>query len=106
MTFSLKARVVFPVDRPPIERGVVTVAGEQIVAVGTKAEEGNAIDLGSVALLPGLVNAHTHLEFSYLRQPFGKPGMPLPDWIRLVIAERGRASTTQSDSLFAGCRKA
>ena len=90
MAFSLQARVVYPVDRPPIEHGVVTIDGERIVAVGTKADGGGVIDLGNVALLPGLVNAHTHLEFSYLQQPLGQPGMQLVDWIRLVIAERGR----------------
>ncbi|MCI0333086.1 MAG: amidohydrolase family protein [Planctomycetes bacterium] len=90
MAIALQARVVFPVDRPPIEHGVVTIEGERIVAVSTKAEAGDVIDLGSVALLPGLVNCHTHLEFSDLRRPLGTPGMRLVDWIRLVIAERGR----------------
>ena len=67
MVHSLRARVVFPVDRPPIEHGVVTIEDERIVAVGTTAEHGNVIDLGAVALLPGLVNTHTHLEFSHLQ---------------------------------------
>src|SRR5262245_60471397 len=89
MAISLRARVVYPVTRPPIERGVVTIEGERIVAVGPAAD-GVVHDLGDVALLPGLVNAHTHLEFSYLKQPLGRRGMALPEWIRLVIAERGR----------------
>jgi cytosine/adenosine deaminase-related metal-dependent hydrolase len=90
MPFSLQARVVFPVDQPPIENGIVTIDGERIVEVGTKADAGEVIDLGWVALIPGLVNAHTHLEFSYLQRPLGTLGMPFVDWIRLVIAERGR----------------
>ncbi len=110
MPFSLRARVVFPVDRPPIENGIVTIDGERIVAVGTKADGGDVIDLGWVALVPGLVNAHTHLEFSYLQRPLGKIGMPFVDWIRLVIAERGRgehapkedANRGLSESLAAG----
>jgi cytosine/adenosine deaminase-related metal-dependent hydrolase len=90
MAFVLRARVVFPVDRPAIEGGVVTIEGERIVDVGAKPQTKDVADLGDVALLPGLVNAHTHLEFSYLQRPLGKPGMRLVDWIRLVIAERGR----------------
>jgi cytosine/adenosine deaminase-related metal-dependent hydrolase len=41
-----------------------------------------------VALLPGLVNAHTHLEFSLLDQPLGEPGMPFPKWIGQVVEYR------------------
>ncbi|HVT30800.1 MAG TPA: amidohydrolase family protein [Lacipirellulaceae bacterium] len=105
MIVSLQARVVFPVDRPPIERGVVTIDGKRIVAVGTMAEGDETVDLGNVALLPGLVNTHTHLEFSYLRKPLGKPGMPLVDWIRLVIGERGRANRSTIDSFQHGVRE-
>jgi len=103
MPVSHQARVVFPVDRPPIEHGVVTIEGERIVAVGTKAESGEVIDLGDTALLPGLVNAHTHLEFSNLRQPLGRPGMPLPEWIRDVIATRSRRQAVPGDDILLGC---
>src|SRR6476620_2509071 len=91
MPISVKAQIVYPVDGPPIPHGVVTVDGTRIVNVGKNAASREVIDLGPVAVLPGLVNAHTHLEFSYLRQPLGQPGMSLVDWIRLIIAERGRA---------------
>jgi cytosine/adenosine deaminase-related metal-dependent hydrolase len=94
--------MVFPVDRPPIEQGVVTIDGERIVTVGTEAESGHIVDLGPVALLPGFVNAHTHLEFSRLQRPLGEPGMPLADWIRLVIAERGRGDRETAGAIRAG----
>ena len=71
---AYRARWVFPVDQPPLDGGVVTVAGGRIVAVGENASGRPARDLGDVALLPGLVNAHTHLEFSLLEQPLGKRG--------------------------------
>lgn len=102
MAFSLRARVVFPVDRPPIENGVVTIEGERIVAVDTKAYGGDVTDLGDVAILPGLVNAHTHLEFSYLKQPLGHPGMSLVEWIQLVIAERSRRQPMGEMQLLLG----
>lgn len=105
MAVSLQARVVFPVDRPPIEHGIVTIDGERIVAVGTRVERGKAIDLGAVALLPGLVNAHSHLEFSHLRQPLGGPGIGIVDWIRLVIADRQRTIPEKSESISIGLRE-
>lgn len=102
MAVSIKARVVFPVCRPPIAGGVVTIDGQRIVEVGTNTSAGEVIDLGSSALLPGFVNAHTHLEFSDLQQPLGTPGMPLVEWIRLVIAQRKRKDNSQGQSLLRG----
>jgi cytosine/adenosine deaminase-related metal-dependent hydrolase len=100
MAVSLQARVVFPGDRPPIEHGFVTIDGQRIVAVGTNAAAKEVVDLGSVALLPGLVNTHTHLEFSHLGQPLGEPGVSLPEWIRLVIGERARRDRRQNGVLL------
>jgi cytosine/adenosine deaminase-related metal-dependent hydrolase len=73
------------VDQPPLDGGVVTVAGGRIVAVGENTSGGPARDLGDVALVPGFVNAHTHLKFSNLAQPLGKPGMRFADWIEGVV---------------------
>jgi cytosine/adenosine deaminase-related metal-dependent hydrolase len=47
--------------------------------------------LGDVAILPGLINAHTHLEFSDLTAPLA--AATFPEWIRSVLdARRGRVS--------------
>ena len=65
-------------------------------------------DLGNVALLPGFINAHTHLEFSLLKQPLGQPGMPFADWIGEVVAfRRGLAAegTDLSGLRAAGYRR-
>lgn len=75
------------------------VRGEEIVKVGRRQElrddtEGKPIDLGDVAVLPGLVNAHTHLEFSELDRPIGTPGMELANWIAEVIRQRGQTATS------------
>jgi cytosine/adenosine deaminase-related metal-dependent hydrolase len=85
---SYRARWVIPVDQPPISGGVVTVAGGRIVAVDEKTSDQSPHDLGDVALLPGFVNAHTHLEFSLQERPTGRPGMPFPDWIARVVQHR------------------
>ena len=94
---ALQARWVLPVESPPIAGGIVTIEGERIVSVGNRAEPDVCVqDLGDVILMPGLVNAHTHLEFSHQAEPLGKPGMPLPEWIALVIAHRKQHSEVPS----------
>jgi aminodeoxyfutalosine deaminase len=85
---ALKARYVFPVAGAPIADGFVTIHGERIESVGTARPDCEVRDLGDAAILPGLVNAHTHLEFSDLNVPLGQPGMSLPDWIRQVMGHR------------------
>jgi cytosine/adenosine deaminase-related metal-dependent hydrolase len=105
VAISLQARIIYPVDRRPIEHGVVTIEGERIVDVSDQEAGQNLIDLGSVALVPGFVNAHTHLEFSGMKRPLGAPGIPLPEWIRLVIADRGRRDGTSRDAISVGVRE-
>ena len=64
-----RARWVVPVTSPPIANGVVAVDGDRIAYVGSAdgAPEGPDDDLGDVVLLPGLVNAHCHLELTAMR---------------------------------------
>jgi cytosine/adenosine deaminase-related metal-dependent hydrolase len=86
--FAVRARWVLPIDGPPIENGIVSIAAGKIAALGENLSDRPPRDLGDVALLPGLVNAHTHLEFSLLDKPLGEPGLGFPDWISRVIAYR------------------
>jgi cytosine/adenosine deaminase-related metal-dependent hydrolase len=84
----LHARYVLPVVGEPIENGFVSIEAGRIAEVGRSSPRGEWLDLGNAAILPGLVNAHTHLEFSGLAQPLGSPGMRFVNWIRAVIAWR------------------
>ena len=79
----LRARWVVPIVTAPIPDGAVLVSSAgRIAAMGPdssvpKPEHTEAIDLGDVALLPGLVNTHAHLELTALRglvteQPFAR----------------------------------
>ncbi len=91
---TLKARYVFPIAGDPIAGGTVTIRAGRIAAVGRAAPQGGFRDLGNVALLPGLVNAHTHLELSDLDAPLGRPGTGFVEWIREVVRHRRRRGTT------------
>ncbi len=57
-----------------------------------------------LAVIPPLVNAHTHLEFSSLQQPFSSAGT-FPDWIGRVLAWRGQVSMEQSERIRAGVQE-
>jgi 5-methylthioadenosine/S-adenosylhomocysteine deaminase len=67
------AQWVLPVSSPPIESGAVAVAGARVVGVGggdeiTARFPGAARDdFGAAAILPGLVNCHSHLELTAMR---------------------------------------
>ncbi len=101
-TLTLTARWVFPVAGPPLERGAVTVAGERILAVGPHGSRSADVDLGNAAVLPGLVNAHTHLDLSGLRGRL-PPGPDFTAWLRGVIAyRRGLAPEQVEANMRAG----
>jgi cytosine/adenosine deaminase-related metal-dependent hydrolase len=61
-----QAAWVVPIARPPIAGGAVAVEDGRIAAVEERPS-GPVVDLGSAAILPGLVNAHVHLELSWMR---------------------------------------
>ncbi|MBI1901782.1 MAG: amidohydrolase family protein [Planctomycetia bacterium] len=107
MRRAFRARYVFPVAGPPIEGGVLTVEGQRIVAVGTTADGDvqDVTDFGNAAIIPGIVNAHTHLEFSDLTAPLSQPGVPLADWIRAVIAWRRECRGDVGSAVHRGVRE-
>jgi 5-methylthioadenosine/S-adenosylhomocysteine deaminase len=83
----LRARWVVPVVRDPVERGAVVVEDGRIVAVGRESDVplpagATDVDLGNTALLPGLVNTHTHLELTALRGLV--PGIVFPRWVQSI----------------------
>ncbi|HJP61175.1 MAG TPA: amidohydrolase family protein, partial [Gemmatimonadaceae bacterium] len=63
------ARWVLPITQPPIENGTVVESDGRITYVGPRsaAPAGDDYELGEAILLPGLVNAHTHLELTSMR---------------------------------------
>ena len=86
----LRARMVLPLDRPPIENGAVAVRGDEVLAVGRWREVraefiGEVQDLGERVILPGLVNAHAHLDYTRMAGCL-KPPQEFTDWIQGILA--------------------
>jgi cytosine/adenosine deaminase-related metal-dependent hydrolase len=81
---------------PVIEGGWVRIRRGRIVAIGQGSPSGESqlVDVPDGVILPGLVNAHTHLEFSDVRTPLDPAG-GLPEWIGRVIAVRRRRAATE-----------
>lgn len=73
MTTLYCARWVLPVSSPPITAGAIAVNGDQIVAVGGRATlvkqfpQATVRDFGESAIIPGLINTHSHLELTAMR---------------------------------------
>ncbi len=78
-----RAKYILPMTRNPIEHGEVLVNDGLIEAVGVGLSEmfpgESECDLGNAVLLPGFVNAHTHLEYT-CRRP-RRDGLNLWEWI-------------------------
>src|SRR5256886_16918837 len=92
----VRARTVVTMDGAPIENGAVAIEGEKIVDVGTFDEvksrnSADVVDLGEQALLPGLINAHCHLDYTCLRGEIS-PQKSFTDWIRAINAEKAKLS--------------
>lgn len=91
-TGRFAARLVVPVDAPPIQDGVIEVTRGRITGL-FPGPDATATDLGNVILVPGLVNAHTHLEFSTVATPLPATN-GMAEWIGHVIDARRQQSDT------------
>jgi 5-methylthioadenosine/S-adenosylhomocysteine deaminase len=98
---------VLPIVRPPFRRGGIVVEGERIVAVGGEAElrarfpDVPVRDFGEAALLPGLVNAHAHLELTALRGML--EDLPFVTWLATLTRLReGLSAEELRESARAG----
>ncbi len=86
-----RARHLVPMSSPPVEDGAVAVRGEFIAAAGRWADvrrefpTDEVADLGEVALLPGFINAHCHLDYSGLRHAI-LPPKSFAEWIGRINA--------------------
>ena len=87
----LHAKWVLPITAPPIEDGGVLVEGNLIRSIGSfedlaRDRKGTEVfNLGDRILMPGLVNAHCHLDYTMLRRAI-QPQRSFTEWIRRINA--------------------
>jgi cytosine/adenosine deaminase-related metal-dependent hydrolase len=107
-----RAGWVLPIARPPIRDGWVAVDNGTITAVGAPGDtpprtpDGlEDVHLGAVAVLPGLVNAHTHLELSWMRGRVS-PDASMPAWAGRLIALRSTMAQEPLEPMHDAIREA
>src|SRR5262245_34862711 len=105
----LRARVVLPITRPPIDDGAVWISGNRIRAVGrwgnVAAPAGEPVhDLGDALRVPGLVNAHCHLDYTDLAGQLPATRL-FSDWIKAITtAKAGMLYTDFAQSWLRGAQ--
>ena len=87
------AQWVLPVTAPAIHNGTVAVAGDRIAYVGRRAgaPRGEDVELGASVLMPGLVNAHTHVELTVMRGFL--EDLEFHTWVRELVRARSEVLT-------------
>ncbi len=93
----LSADWVLPIEGAPIEEGAVVIEGGRIAAVGTAAEYGAGERFEGCVLVPGFVNAHTHLEYA-VYAGFGD-GLRFAPWILVHIERKGRLDPAEMEAI-------
>jgi cytosine/adenosine deaminase-related metal-dependent hydrolase len=94
----LFAKYILTMDRPqPIEDGFVLIQGARILQVGKRADlyfspSLRMLDLGDTVLLPGLINAHCHLDFTAFKGNVKYQG-GFREWLR-QMAVKSQSTTT------------
>lgn len=109
----LRARTLVTMTGPPIDNGAVVVKGNRVRAAGTLSEvaalfSGTVVDLGEQVLMPGLINAHCHLDYTMLRRAI-QPPHGFTAWVqRLNALKRSLRDEDYLDAIqrgFAELRK-
>ena len=94
MPIIYSARWVLPIASPLIENGAVAVDNSKISGVGTRNEiisrfpHSRIEDFGQAAILPGLVNVHTHLELTVMRGFLEREKGNFFAWLRKLTVAR------------------
>ena len=104
MVKRFRAEWLLPIVDVPVRDGWVSIDQGRIVEIGNDPVA-DAVDLGRTVILPGLVNAHTHLELAYLhgRVPAGER---FHEWIRALMALRRQYQNPADPEIVSAARAA
>jgi cytosine/adenosine deaminase-related metal-dependent hydrolase len=103
----ISADWIFPPGEAPIEKGAVLMHGTRILDLGSpadlraEAEGARELSFEGCALVPGLVNCHTHLEFATINRLPAQDGFA--KWIRALL---DRKSEITEEKLLNGAERA
>jgi aminodeoxyfutalosine deaminase len=96
----IRGRIVLPISAPPIENGAILIFRDRVAVAGAWKDfpaelkfsgRGKILDLGDVILLPGLVNAHCHLDYTGMAGIWPPP-KTFTDWIPRMLAAKAEWS--------------
>lgn len=82
-----RAPQVLPIAQPPLADGEVAVRDGRVVAVGRHLDGDRYVEHDGV-LLPGLVNAHTHLQYGPAFADLATCGLPFAEWLPEIARRR------------------
>lgn len=94
-SLRIQARSIVVSPERVLQPGQVVIERGRLVEVTDSIAQPATVDLGDAILLPGLVNCHTHLEFSHFTEPIAA-GANFPEWIGRVVRHR-RQQTSHLD---------
>ncbi len=95
----LAAQYVLPISSEPITGGAVVIDQGQIVVVGKQAKikaqfpNADIEDMGEAAIMPGLVNCHSHLEITSMRNSLDDVEMDFRAWLLKLNQQRSDLTT-------------
>jgi cytosine/adenosine deaminase-related metal-dependent hydrolase len=105
----VRARVLLPISGPVIRDGAVVISGNRVKALGrwrdlAGSARGKRLDLGDVVLMPGLVNAHCHLDYTNMAGQFPPPKVFI-DWLKdITVTKSGWGFSEYAESWLKGAQ--
>ena len=104
--YSLSAQWIHSLRGDPLENHWINIADGKIESFSTKPAHPSTRHLGEHSvILPGTINAHTHLELSQLKAPLDIPSRSMPDWVSALLAFRRSAEYNAAEGIQQALRR-